>query len=109
MPVGHMPAQLPVPNGTQADPGAKPSFTQSASRLQLAQESLIPPVGNEPQKALPAVVRVQAHSLELLHSVCPTPAASQSARFAWLQVPVPWARHRFPPGFPVQMLEQHWR
>jgi hypothetical protein len=107
MPVGQVPTQLPVAMGAHADPGGKPNVAQSASRLQNAHLSRRPAVS--PQKLLPAVVRVQTQLRELLQNVCIGLTASQIASAVWWQVPVPWARHRFRPGLPVQIPEQHWR
>jgi hypothetical protein len=107
MPVGQLPAQLPAANGAHADPGGNPSFRQSASRLQVV-HALVP-TPNAPQKELSAVVRVQPQSVALLQRVSARLTASQTVGVAWAQVPVPWARHRFRPGLPRQMPEQHWR
>ena len=57
VPVSQKPAQVPDRGiGAQAEPGGKPSATQSASRLQTAQFRLSLYTPCE-QKLLPAVVR----------------------------------------------------
>jgi hypothetical protein len=84
MPPGQMPAQLPVPYGTHAEPGGKPSATQLMSRVQAAQAL---GANCEPQKLLPAVVRVQVQPIELLQKACDGLVASQIVGVARLQVP----------------------
>ena len=55
MPLAQMPAQVPVAQGTHADPGANPNAWQSLSRWQAAQS--LTPTAVVAQKLLSAVVR----------------------------------------------------
>src|SRR5688572_18048566 len=60
MPLAQMLAQVPVDQGTHADPAANPNAWQSLSRWQAAQS--LTPTAVVLQKLLSAVVRTQTHA-----------------------------------------------